>query len=80
MLEIEKSSDESKDELKTDTFPFDIEITPKEMDELREAFDIYKEADGKIPFYDFFHHMEDHGIAFSTKKEHQLIYGTLRKI
>ena len=51
------------------------------MEELRDAFDIYKEeSDGKIPFYDFFHHMEDHGIAFSTKKEHQLIYGTLRKI
>ena len=55
-------------------------FTPEEMTELREAFDIYKEDDGRIDFYDFFHHMEDHGIRFSNKKEHQLIYGTLRKI
>ena len=50
------------------------------MSELKEAFDIYKEPDGRIPFYDFFHHMEDYGIRFSSKDEHQLIYRTLRKI
>ena len=70
MLEIEKSSDESNDELVNETFAFNIEFTDEEMNELREAFDIYKEADGKIPFYDFFHHMEDYGIRFSSKDEH----------
>ena len=80
MLEVDKSSDESNEQYRPDPFPFDIAFTPEEMAELREAFDIYKEDDDKIDFYDFFHHMEDHGTAFSSKKEHQLVYGTLRKI
>ena len=80
MLEVEKSSDESDSQTRPEPFAFDIDFTVEEMTELKEAFDIYKEPDGKIPFYDFFHHMEDYGIRFSSKVEHQLVYRTLRKI
>ena len=80
MLEVDKSSSESDGNQKPTPFDLNIQITEEEIKELRDAFDIYKEEDGKIPFYDFFHHMEDHGIAFSSKREHQLVYGILRKI
>ena len=70
LIEVDKSSSESDGNERPAPIDFNIEITEEEMKELRDAFDIYKDDDGKIPFYDFFHHMEDHGIAFSSKREH----------